>query len=156
VCRCDPLFQARRFRVRSDTEPAATPSGTPPRRPVLDSRGGLVSSKQPVGWGAEGDDLLCPSTQTARPVRSRQRHHSKSGGVGRLWSKDRAPSCLNSRHSVDRPMRPKLVGVANRFQCGAGENRLSTASHHAVPGNIGIVNARRSGSRTRRHHRVKR
>jgi hypothetical protein len=57
--------------------------------------------------------------KTARQARSRQHHHSKFGGVGRLWSKDRAPSRLNNRRSVG-PMRPKLVGVANRARRGAG------------------------------------
>jgi hypothetical protein len=86
-------------------------------RPALACCVELVSSTNRVGWDHEGDDLPCPSTLTARPVRSRQRHHSKSEGVGRLWSKDQVPSRLNRRRSVRRPMRPKLVGVANRPRC---------------------------------------
>jgi hypothetical protein len=80
---------------------------------------GLVISKHHVGWGHEGVDLPCPSIPTARLARSRQRHHSKSGGAGRLWSKEQAPSRLNGRRSGG-PMRPKLVGVAKRSLCGAG------------------------------------
>jgi hypothetical protein len=46
--------------------------------------GGIGKLYAPAGWGNEGDDLPCPSIQTARQARSRQRHRSKSGGAGRL------------------------------------------------------------------------
>jgi hypothetical protein len=85
-----------------------------------------------VGWGLKGDDLPCPSTPTARLARGRQRHHSKSGGAGRLWSKDQAPSRLNNRRR--RPMRKKLVGAANRPRCVAGVHRAPNSTQHsAVP-----------------------
>jgi hypothetical protein len=36
----------------------------------------------------EGYDVPCPSTPPVQQARGRQHHHSKFGGVGRLWSKD--------------------------------------------------------------------
>jgi hypothetical protein len=85
---------------------------------------GLPSSTDRVGWGEKGNDLPCPSTPTVRPARSRERRHSKSEGAGRLSSKDQVSGRLNS--SVG-PIRPKLVGVANRSECNAGKGRLSAA-----------------------------
>jgi hypothetical protein len=54
------------------------------------------------------------------------RPHSKSGGAGRLWSKDQVPSRLSSQRTVG-PMRPKLVGAPNRSRCGAGGGRMRFA-----------------------------
>jgi hypothetical protein len=65
-------------------------------------------------------------TPTARPAESRQRHHSRSGGTGRLWRKDRASSSLLG--SVGRPMRSELV--ANWSWCGAGGRRMPQFNAH--------------------------
>jgi len=72
-----------------------------------------VSFKSRVGGGLGGDDPACPSSNgpMACPARSRRRHRSNGGRSGpfQLWWK-----CSNAI-SLDRLMRLKLIGAANRF-----------------------------------------
>jgi hypothetical protein len=93
----------------------------------------FVNARNRVGWATKVTISRVQALQRVPPARDRQRHHSKSGGAGRLWSEDQAPSRLSRRRSVGRPMRLKLVGVANRSKCGAIGGRLSAAMRRSRP-----------------------
>jgi hypothetical protein len=116
-------------------------------RPCLPSRSAAAACPTRVGWGLKGDDLRCPNTLTAFLARSRQRHHSKSGGAGPLWSRDQAPSRLNCRRcSGDPGNRNRSASQTGHGAARARVERHNSMQHSAALGAEQRVKARRKGA----------